>query len=93
MCYRHVPGPGGHTGLNPTEVAARNAGEFFIDKIVEHTGNVRRRSEMSFRVRWKGYTPDDDTWQPMKTVCETQAFVDYCTEKKFSFLVSKKFKA
>jgi hypothetical protein len=80
--------------LNPTEVAARNAGEFFVDKIVDHTGNVRRRSEMTFRVRWKGYTPDDDTWQPMKTVRETQAFVDYCTEKKLlSSLVSKKFKA
>ncbi len=38
-------------GLNPTEVAARNAGEFFVDKIVDHTSNVRRRSEMTFRVR------------------------------------------
>jgi hypothetical protein len=81
------------SGLSPTEVAARNAGGFFIDKIVDHTGNVRRRSEMSFRVRWKGYNPDDDTWQPMKTVRETQAFVDYCTEKKISSLVSKKFEA
>jgi hypothetical protein len=80
-------------GLNPTEVAARNAGEFFVDKIVDHTGNVCRRSEMTFRVRWKGYTPDDDTWQPMKTVRETQAFVDYCREKKLSSLASKKFKA
>ncbi len=37
-----------------------------------------RSDEMTFRVRWKGYTPDDDTWQPMKTVREIQAFVDYC---------------
>ncbi len=59
------------SGLSPTEVAARNAGEFFIDKIFDHTGNVRRRSEMSFHVRWKGYTPDDDTWQPIKSVRET----------------------
>ncbi len=81
------------SGLNPTEVAARNAGEFFVDKIIDHTGNVRRRSEMTFRVRWKGYTPDDDTWQLMKTVRKTQAFVDYCTEKKLSSLVSKTFKA
>jgi hypothetical protein len=49
-------------GLNPIEVAACNAGEIFVDKIVDHTGNVRQRSEMKFRVRWKGYTPDDDTW-------------------------------
>ncbi len=73
-------------------MAARNAGEFFVDKIVDHTGNVRCSSEMTFRVRWKGYTPDDDTWQPIKTVRETQAFVDYYREKKLSSLVSKKFK-
>ncbi len=81
------------SGLNPTEVAARNAGEFFVDKIMDHTRNVRRRSEMSFRVRWKSYTPDDDTWQPIETVRETQAFVDYCRENKLSSLVSKRFKA
>jgi hypothetical protein len=82
------------TGLNPTEAAARNAGEFFVDKIVGHTGNVRRRSGITFRVRWKGYTLDDDTWQPIKTVRETQqAFVDYCRENKLSSLVSKRFKA
>ncbi len=81
------------SGLNPTEVAARNAGEFFVDRIVDHRDSARRRSEMTFRVRWKVYTPDDDTWQPMKTVRETQAFVDYCKEKKLSSLVSKKFKA
>ncbi len=75
--FRHDP----TMGLNPTEVAARNAGEFFVDKIVGHTGSVSRRSDMSFRVRWKGYTPDDDTWQPIKTVYETQAFVDYCRGK------------
>jgi hypothetical protein len=81
------------SGLNPTEVAARNAGDFFVDKIVCHTGNMRRRSVMTFRVRWKGHTPDDDTLQPIKTVCETQAFVDYCGENKLSSLVSKRFKA
>ncbi len=35
------------SGLNPTEVAARNAREFFVDRIVDHTGNVGRRSEMT----------------------------------------------
>ncbi len=49
------------SGLDPTEVAARNAGEFFVKRIVDHTGSARRRSEMTFRVCWKGYTPDDDT--------------------------------
>jgi hypothetical protein len=81
------------SGLNPIEVTARNAGEFFVEEIVDHTDNVRKRSEMMFRVRWKGYTPDDDTWQPLKTVRETQAFLDYCKDKKLSSLLSKKTKA
>jgi hypothetical protein len=76
--------------LNPIEVVARNAGEVFVGKIVDHTGNVRQRYEMMFRVGWKGYTPDDDIWQPLKTVRETQAFLDYCEDKKLSSLISKK---
>jgi hypothetical protein len=81
------------SGLNPIEVAARNAGKFFFEKILDHTDNVRQRSKMTlFRARWKGQTPDDDAWQPIKTVRETQAFVDYCKEKKLSSLVSKRLK-
>ncbi len=51
---------------------------------------MRQRYEMMFRVGWKGYTPDDDIWQPFKTVRETQAFLDYCKDKKLSSLISKK---
>ncbi len=29
------------SGLDPTEVAARNAGDFFIDRISEHRENVK----------------------------------------------------
>jgi hypothetical protein len=80
------------SGLNPIEVAVRNAGKFFIKDIVDHTGNVYQRSEMMFRVRWKGYTPNADTWQPLKTVRQTQAYLEYCKEMKLSSLLSKKTK-
>ncbi len=53
MCYRHVLGPGGHNthvlnlsefkydpsfGMQPIEVAARNAGEFYVEKIIDPNG-------------------------------------------------------
>jgi hypothetical protein len=47
---------------------------------------------MKLRVRWRGYNPDDDTWEPFKAVRQTQAFMDYCKEKNMCSLVSKNLK-
>ncbi len=44
------------SGLDPIEVAARNAGEFFIDRISEHRGTTTKRLNMEFLVSWKGYS-------------------------------------
>jgi hypothetical protein len=44
---------------------------------------------MTFLIRWKGYTEKNDTWESYNNVRLTQAFVDYCTDKKMRSLVSK----
>jgi hypothetical protein len=55
--FKYVPS----SSMQPIEVAARNAGEFFVEKIIDHNGLVRNRKDMSFQVRWKGYSDKDDT--------------------------------
>jgi hypothetical protein len=77
------------SSMDPTEVAARNAGEFFIDRISEHRGKTSKRTTMEFLVSWKGYSAKDDTWEPYKAVCKTQAFVDYCYANRLTSLVNK----
>jgi hypothetical protein len=78
------------SSMEPIEVAARNAGEFFIDRIFDHRGTTPRRSSMEFLVSWKEYSAKDDTWEPYKAVCKTQLFVDYCLANRLTSLVSKK---
>ncbi len=79
--------------MQPIEVAERNAGEFFVERIIDHNGLVRNRKDMTFLVRWKGYTEKNDTWESYNNVRLTQAFMDYCTEKKMRSLVSKNLKS
>ncbi len=52
------------SSLEPIEVAARNAGEFFIDRIYDRRGATTKRVNMEFLVSWKGYSQKDDTWEP-----------------------------
>ena len=45
--------------------------EFFIDTIVSHKINRNKRhadakdGDILYRVRWVGYGPKDDTWEPL----------------------------
>ncbi len=77
------------SSMDLVEVAARNAGEFFIYRISEHRGKTQRRSNMEFLVSSKGFSAKDDTWEPYKEVCKTQAFVDYCYANRLTSLVNK----
>ncbi len=64
--------------LSPLEVAARNAGELFVERISNHKGLTSRKTKKEFLVSCKGYFSETDSCAPYKGVCKTEAFVDYC---------------
>ena len=51
-------------GRSKQEAADEAEEEFYeCEKIINRLGDRAKRNG-TFRVRWKGYTPEDDTWEP-----------------------------
>ena len=50
-------------------LAATDLEEFYVEKIIGHSGTGKNPKEWKFRVRWLGYEPEDDTmldWAAVK---------------------------
>mmetsp|Transcript_49331 Transcript_49331/g.124040 ORF Transcript_49331/g.124040 Transcript_49331/m.124040 type:complete len:112 (-) Transcript_49331:645-980(-) len=54
--------------------------EYQVEAIVDHRGSPRNKSQLKFRVRWKGYEPDEDTWEPYASVKDCEALDVYAAE-------------
>ena len=55
------------TRVDPASIVAADRSEFLVETVLEHspTLNVtRRRSELVFKIRWMGYGPEHDSWEP-----------------------------
>ena len=63
--------------VDPQEIARKDEREFLIDHIIAHEGIPKRRLEMKFLVRWAGFGPEDDTWEPWENLRNTDQLHDY----------------
>ena len=52
--------------VNPQDIARRDYGEYFVEEIIAHRGNVKRATQVEFKVKWLGYEEEDNTWEPYK---------------------------
>ena len=51
---------------DPLGVARHDNMEYFIDKILEHRGNLKKKTEIEFLVSWFGYTQERNSWESYK---------------------------
>lgn len=79
--------------IDPVAVANHNSHEFVIERILEHHGNRERKSSLSFKVRWLGYGPDSDTWEPYANLRDTEQLHEYLRAHRMVSLIPKKFRA
>ncbi|GKT30387.1 hypothetical protein ADUPG1_001501, partial [Aduncisulcus paluster] len=63
--------------------------EYEVEKIITHRGRGKRK--IQFRVKWKGYGMEENSWMSYKEVEETEAFEEYVYPKKsLWYLLSEK---
>ena len=65
--------------------------EYFIDKILDHKGNVKKKTEIEFLVSWLGYAQEHNSLEPYKALRDSEQLHAYLTERKLRFLIPQKF--
>ena len=78
---------------NPQEVVAHDKEEFIVEAIMAHRGDLTKRSTLEFQVRWLGYTPEYDTWEPWKNVMHVDKLHEYLRSINQAKLIPKEKRA
>jgi hypothetical protein len=47
-------------------VAHKDYLQFFVEKIIQHTGDPKKLHTLKFQVKWPGYDTGENTWKPWK---------------------------
>ena len=61
-------------------LVAADLDEFYVEKIIGHTGAGKNPKRWKFRVRWRGYEPEDDTMLDWAAVKDLAALDGYSKE-------------
>jgi hypothetical protein len=78
--------------VDPVDVARRDHMEFFVDSILDHRGNLNRKTEIEFLVHWLNYDEIHDSWEPYANLRDTDILHAYLHEKKLQRLIPSKFR-
>jgi hypothetical protein len=59
-------------------IAATDNDEYVVEAIIAHKGKTKRN--LTFRVRWTGYPPSQDSWLRYRDVKDLEALDVYVAE-------------
>ena len=74
----------------PREIALKDHKDvYIIDRIDGHRGNMARKSEVTFKVKWLGY--EESTWEPWKNVRDNSVTHEYLLSQSLGKHIPRKF--
>ncbi|XP_047096148.1 DNA (cytosine-5)-methyltransferase 1-like [Lolium rigidum] len=69
--YVHSNNAGAAPPTEDEEEGELEKDEFVVDKLTEICyGGADRKSCIYFKVQWKGFGPEEDTWEPIENLCD-----------------------
>jgi hypothetical protein len=77
--------------INPLDIARRDQMEFFVEKILEHKGNIKSKTDLTFHVKWLNYDESENTWEPYALLRDTAQLHEYLQLHKLQRLIPRKF--
>ena len=76
---------------DPLDVARRDHMEFFVEQILDHRGDIKRRTTLEFYVKWLNYPDNENSWTPYSHLRDTDKLHEYLRSKNMQRLIPKKF--
>ena len=77
---------------DPLDIARKDYLEFFVEKVLAHKGDPRRKKSLEFQIKWLGYDSTYNSWEPWHSFRDVECLHDYLKDNDMSFLIPKKFK-
>jgi hypothetical protein len=78
--------------LQPDIVANKDYQYSNVEKIIKHKGNPKRKTGMSFLVKWSGFDSSNNTWEKYNTLKSNEELHKYLIIKKLKDLIPSGFK-
>ena len=77
--------------IDPAIIAMHDKQEFAVERILDHRGDKKIRSNLEFLVKWKGYDDESqNSWEPWSGVRNTVQLHEYLRDNKMKSLINKR---
>ena len=74
---------------DPKDIARRDYLEFFVEAIIAHRGDRRKKSSLQFEVKWLSYGVEHNTWEPWANLRLVDKLHDYLRANNLLGLIPK----